>query len=42
MTPALSRVAYLLCELKARDFAARLMIAEDLLSRRCPVVIGQR
>jgi surface carbohydrate biosynthesis protein len=42
MTPAPNRLAYLLCELKARDFAARLMIAEELLKRRCPVVVGQR
>ncbi len=38
----MNRIAYLLCELKARDFAARLMIAEEILNRGCPVVVGQR
>lgn len=40
--PAMQRVAYLLCELKARDFEPRLLIAAALLKAGCAVVVGQR
>jgi surface carbohydrate biosynthesis protein len=36
------RIVYLLCELKARDFEPRLLIAGELLKAGCAVVIGQR
>ena len=38
----MQRIAYLLCELKARDFEPRLLIAAALLKAGCAVVVGQR
>ena len=38
----MQRIVYLLCELKARDFEPRLLIAAALLKAGCAVVVGQR
>jgi surface carbohydrate biosynthesis protein len=37
-----NRIAYLLCELKARDLDSRLLIASQLLKENIAVVVGQR
>jgi surface carbohydrate biosynthesis protein len=39
---ALTKIAYLLCELRSRDFDANLLVASHLVRDGCAVVFGQR
>lgn len=42
VTRNVNRIAYLLCELKARDLDSRLLIASQLMKKNIAVVVGQR